>query len=97
LLIEAGKIYEELRSVLVYAKAEIIDDAGTTQRVMKMVREKDARLGYPSAPLSPEQLDSTSCKAGGAAFHAGALCDVGSFQARRNLLSPSYAFEAPRG
>jgi nitroimidazol reductase NimA-like FMN-containing flavoprotein (pyridoxamine 5'-phosphate oxidase superfamily) len=62
LLIEAGERYEELRAVLIYARAEIIDDPGMARRVAVLREEKDSQLGFPAAPVSPEHQPGTTTK-----------------------------------
>ncbi len=61
LLIESGTVYSDLKSMLAYATAEIIDALETTLDVMTQMGEKDARLGY-AAPLSRDQVKATAEK-----------------------------------
>lgn len=45
LLVESGLDYSELKSVLAYAEAEIVDDPASTAEVMGALAEKEARRG----------------------------------------------------
>jgi nitroimidazol reductase NimA-like FMN-containing flavoprotein (pyridoxamine 5'-phosphate oxidase superfamily) len=60
LLIESGEDYDELRAVVIYARAEIIDDPETARRVAAMREKKDSR--YVAAPVSPEHQPGTTTK-----------------------------------
>lgn len=52
LLVESGSSYSELRSVLAYAEAEVVDVAEETAKVMAGLAEKEARRN--GLKLSPE-------------------------------------------
>jgi nitroimidazol reductase NimA-like FMN-containing flavoprotein (pyridoxamine 5'-phosphate oxidase superfamily) len=47
LLVESGKVYQDLKSVLCYARAEVVDDFDFTVEMMDTITEKDVRLGFP--------------------------------------------------
>lgn len=47
LLVESGKVYNMLKSVLAYARAEVIDDLDYTLEMMDIITAKDVRLGFP--------------------------------------------------
>jgi len=47
LLVESGNVYHKLKSVLAYAKAEVIDDLDYTLKMMDTIADKDVRLGFP--------------------------------------------------
>ena len=61
LLIESGEAYSELRAVLAYATAEVIDDYDTTLNFMKQLQKKSIAAGH-EVPGSDEILKATAAK-----------------------------------
>ena len=61
LLIESGEEYAQLRAVLAYATAEVIDDYETTLNFMRQLQQKETAQGH-EVPGSDEILKATAAK-----------------------------------
>jgi hypothetical protein len=62
LLVESGLAYGELKSVLAYAEAEIIDDVALVLEVMAGIAAKEAGKVFASAAEVTEQARETAAK-----------------------------------
>lgn len=61
LLVESGTTYRELKSLIAYCDAEIIDDPALVPKLMRMVRAEEALAASLSQPMG-EQVQASIAK-----------------------------------
>jgi PPOX class probable F420-dependent enzyme len=61
LLVESGTAYRELKSVMAYCNAEIIDDPARVRELMRSVRAQEAMTASLSQPMS-QQVQASMAK-----------------------------------
>ena len=62
ILVESGEAYNELKSVLAYAKAEIIDDTEEVLRTMILLMNEEKSLNVSRLDIVKKQAQSTAAK-----------------------------------
>jgi nitroimidazol reductase NimA-like FMN-containing flavoprotein (pyridoxamine 5'-phosphate oxidase superfamily) len=58
-LVESGTVYSQLKSVIAYCDAEIIDDPALVPQLMRLIRAQEAMAASLSKPMREQVREST--------------------------------------